>query len=34
MIAYLSKIIEETVIEINLQRIMGQDLWRINKHFL
>ncbi len=33
MIAYLNKIIEKMVTEIDLQRIMGQDLCRINKHF-
>jgi hypothetical protein len=34
MHAYLKKIVEEMSIEINLQRIMGQDLCKINKHFL
>ncbi len=34
MIAYLRKITKETGIEIDLQRIMGWDLCRINKHFL
>jgi len=34
MNTYLRKIAKETSIEINSQRIMGQDLCRINKHFL
>jgi hypothetical protein len=34
MNAYLKKITEETSIEINLQRMMGLDLCKINKHFL
>jgi hypothetical protein len=34
MNAYLKKITKETGIEINLQRIMGLDLRKINKHFL
>jgi hypothetical protein len=34
MKVYLKKIAEETCIEIDLQRIMGQDLCKINKHFL
>jgi len=34
MNAYLRKIVEEMGIEINQQRIMGQDLCKINKHFL
>ncbi len=31
---YLRKIVEEMSIEINSQRIIGQDLCKINKHFL
>ncbi len=34
MNAYLMKILEEIGIEIDMQRIMGPDLYRINKHFL
>jgi hypothetical protein len=34
MNVYLKKITKETGIEINLQRTMGQDLCKINKHFL
>jgi hypothetical protein len=34
MNACLIKILEEIGIEIDLQRIMGLDLYRINKHFL
>jgi hypothetical protein len=34
MHAYLKKIVEEMSIEIDLQRIMGQDLYKISKHFL
>ncbi len=34
MRAYLRKIAEDTSIEIDLQRIMGWDLCKINKHFL
>jgi hypothetical protein len=34
MNAYLRKIAEEMGIKINWQRIMGQDLCKINKHFL
>ncbi len=34
MHAYLKKIVEKMSIEIDLQRIMGQDLCKINKHFL
>jgi hypothetical protein len=34
MNAYLRKIIEKTNIEIDPQRIMGQDLRKISKHFL
>ncbi len=32
--AYLRKIIEEIGIDIGSQRILGQDLCKINKHFL
>jgi hypothetical protein len=34
MHAYLKKIVEDMSIEIDLQRIMGQYLCKINKHFL
>ncbi len=34
MNAYLKKIAEEMGIEMDLQRIMGWDLYKINKHFL
>jgi len=34
MNAYLRKIVEETSIDINLQRIIGQNLCKINKHFM
>ncbi len=34
MHAYLRKIVEEMNIEIELQRIMGQNICKINKHFL
>jgi hypothetical protein len=34
MKAYLKKIAKETSMEIDLQNIMGQDLCKINKHFL
>jgi hypothetical protein len=34
MNAYLKKITEEMGIEIDPQMIMGQDLCKINKHFL
>jgi hypothetical protein len=33
MNAYLRKIVKDLGIEINLQRIIGQDLCKINKHF-
>jgi len=34
MNAYLRKITKEMGLEIDPQRIMGQDLCKINKHFL
>jgi hypothetical protein len=34
MHAYLKKIVEEMNIEIELQRIMGQIICKINKHFV
>jgi len=34
MNAYLRKIIEEIGIDIGSKRILGQDLCKINKHFL
>jgi hypothetical protein len=34
MNAYLRKIVEEICIEMDPWRIMGQDLYKINKHFL
>jgi len=34
MNVYLRKKVKEMCIEINLQRIIGQDLCKINKHFL
>ncbi len=34
MNACLTKILEEIGIEIDLQRIIGPNLYRINQHFL
>jgi hypothetical protein len=34
MNAYLRKIAEEKGIKIDMEKIIGQDLCKINKHFL
>ncbi len=34
MKTYLKKIVEEMNIKIDLQRIIGWDLWKINKHYM